>query len=96
MLFAEDIMLVGKDEHEVQSRLEEWRKRLECVDLRISRSKTEHLFCAFGGPSSFSRIALDGVPLSTYSDLRYLGSLIQIDGEIDRDVINRMKAGWMK
>jgi hypothetical protein len=96
MLFADDIVLVGKDEHAVQSRLEEWRKRLESVGLRISRSKTEHLFCAFGDPSSFSHIALDGVPPSTCSDFRYLGSLIQNDGEIDRDVKNRMNAGWMK
>jgi hypothetical protein len=28
ILFADDIVLVGKDEHEVQSRLEEWRKKL--------------------------------------------------------------------
>jgi hypothetical protein len=66
MLFADDIVLVGKDEHEVQSRLEKWQKRLESVGLRISRSKTEHPFCVFGDPSSFSRI--DGVPLPTCSD----------------------------
>jgi hypothetical protein len=55
-------VLVGKDEHEVQSRVEEWRKRLESVGLRI----------------------------------RYLGSLFQNEGEIDRDLINRVNVGRMK
>jgi hypothetical protein len=96
MLCGDDIVLVGEDKHEVQSRLEEWRKRLESVGLRISRSETEHLFCDFGGPSSFSNIALDGVPLPTGYDFRYLSSLVQNGDKIGRDVISRMNAVWMK
>lgn len=96
MLFADDIVLVGEDALEVQSRLGKWRERLENVGLKISRTKTEDLFCDFGGPSSFSPIALNGVSLPVCSDFRYLGSLIQNDGEIDRDVKKRMNAGWMK
>jgi hypothetical protein len=80
--------------HEAKSRREVWWKILQSVGLRISRSKTEHLFYDFGGPSSFSHKTLDGVPLPTWSDFRYFGSLVQNDGEIDRDVINRMNAGW--
>jgi hypothetical protein len=83
MLFADDIMLVGEDEHEVQSRLEEWRKRLESVGLSISRFKTEQLFCDSGGTSRFFHIALDTVPLQTCSDFWYVGSLVINDGEID-------------
>ncbi|XP_075976493.1 uncharacterized protein LOC142976811 [Anticarsia gemmatalis] len=96
MLFADDIVLVGEDAAGVQSRLEQWRERLEKVGLKISRTKTEHLYCDFGGPSNFSPIALNGVSLPVCSDFKYLGSLIQSDGEIDRDVNNRINAGWMK
>lgn len=96
MLFADDIVLVGEDGNEVQSRLEEWRQRLENVGLKISRTKTEQIFCDFGGPSSFAPIHLDGVELQVCSDFRYLGSLLQCDGDIDRDVKNRISAGWMK
>ncbi|XP_013139833.1 PREDICTED: uncharacterized protein LOC106104347 [Papilio polytes] len=96
MLFADDIVLVGEDALEVQSRLERWRDKLETAGLKISRAKTEQLFCDFGGLSSFIPIALDGAHLPVCSDFRYLGSLIQSDGYIDRDVTNRIKAGWMK
>ncbi|XP_045537617.1 uncharacterized protein LOC123721806 [Papilio machaon] len=73
ILYADDIMLVGKDECEVQSRLEKWRDKLQRAGLKISRTKTEHLFCDFGGPTSFSPIALNGVDLPTCYDFKYLG-----------------------
>ncbi|XP_061706804.1 uncharacterized protein LOC133517487 [Cydia pomonella] len=96
MLFADDIVLVGEDGLEVQSRLEEWRRKLENVGLKISRSKTEHMFCDFGGLSGFAAIDLVGVTLPVCSDFKYLGSLVQCDGDIDRDVKNRISTGWMK
>lgn len=52
MLFADDIVLVTENGLEVQSRLEEWRQRLESVGLIVSRTKTEYVFCDFGGLSS--------------------------------------------
>jgi hypothetical protein len=33
------------------------------------------------------------VPKDTF---RYLGSMLQRDGDIDEDVSHRIKAGWMK
>ncbi|XP_013134604.1 PREDICTED: uncharacterized protein LOC106100327 [Papilio polytes] len=96
MLYADDIVLVGEDECEVQNRLEEWRVKLEGAGVKISRTKTEHLFCDFGGPTSFSPIALNGVPIPTCSDFKYLCSLVQSDGGVDRDVKSRINAGWMK
>jgi hypothetical protein len=96
MLFADDIVLVGEEGPEVQSRLELWRRKLENVGLKISRSKTEHMFCDFGGLSNFAPVELDGITLPVCSDFRYLGSLLQCNGDIDRDVKNRISAGWMK
>ncbi|XP_059045645.1 uncharacterized protein LOC131841338 [Achroia grisella] len=77
MLFADDIVLVGEDGIEVQSRLDRWQEKLESVGLKISRTKTEYLFCDFGGLSSFKPIYLNGVMLPVCSDFRYLGSVIQ-------------------
>ncbi|KAJ8709706.1 hypothetical protein PYW08_009710 [Mythimna loreyi] len=96
MLFADDIVLVAESALEVQSRLEVWWQRLESVGLKLSRTKTEYLFCDFGGLSSPVPIALAGTPIPTCSDFRYLGSLIQGNGEIDRDVAHRINSGWMK
>ncbi|XP_064074433.1 uncharacterized protein LOC135193915 [Vanessa tameamea] len=96
MLFANDIVLIGEDGLEIQSRLEDWQQKLENVGLKISRTKTEYMFCDFGGLSGLEAIALDGVALPVCSDFRYLGSLIQDDGKIDRTVKHRINTGWMK
>ncbi|CAK1577904.1 unnamed protein product [Parnassius mnemosyne] len=96
MLFADDIVLVGEEGIEVQSRLTGWQRRLESVGLKISRSKTEYLYCDFGGLSSPVPMSLDGAILPICSDVKYLGSLIQGDGGIDRAVQHRINAGWMK
>jgi hypothetical protein len=55
--------------------------------------KKEHLFRYFGGNSIFCHIALNGVPLLTCSDFRYLGLQVQNDDEIIRDMKNRINAG---
>ncbi|PZC71803.1 hypothetical protein B5X24_HaOG212429 [Helicoverpa armigera] len=96
MLFADDIVLVGESGPEVQSRLEAWRLRLDTVGLKVSRSKTEYLHCDFGGISGPMTITLAGMPLPVCSDFRYLGSLVQSDGEVNRDVTHRINTGWMK
>ncbi|XP_047986968.1 uncharacterized protein LOC125226841 [Leguminivora glycinivorella] len=96
MLFADDIVLVGEEGLEVQGRLAKWQQRLENVGLKISRSKTEYLYCNFGGLSAPVAMTLDGEILPTCSDFKYLGSLIQGNGEIDRAVQHRINAGWMK
>lgn len=64
--------------------------------MKISRTKTEHMFCDFVGSSDFTPIALDGVSLPVCSDFKYLGSILQNDGNIDRNVANRISAGWVK
>ncbi|XP_028033222.1 uncharacterized protein LOC114245294 [Bombyx mandarina] len=92
MLFADDIVLVGEEGPEIQRRLAKWKERLENVGLKISRTKTKHMFCDFGGSSDFTPIALDGVSLPVCSDFKYLGSILQNDGNIDRDVTNRINA----
>ncbi|CAK1599498.1 unnamed protein product [Parnassius mnemosyne] len=86
MLFADDIVLVGEEGIEVQSRLTGWQRRLESVGLKISRSKTEYLCCDFGGLSSPVPMSLDGAILPICSDVKYLGSFIQGDGGIDRAI----------
>ncbi|CAH9103227.1 unnamed protein product [Cuscuta europaea] len=54
--------------------------------------------CKFGGgrSSSNSGITLDGKEISVCDMFRYLGSIIQKDGELDEDVCHRIRVGWMK
>ncbi|KAJ8731694.1 hypothetical protein PYW08_014424 [Mythimna loreyi] len=76
MLFADDIVLVAESGQEIQNRLEVWWQRLESVGLKLSRIKTEYLFCDFGGLSGPVALALAGTPIPIFSVFRYLGSLV--------------------
>ena len=41
-------------------------------------------------------ISLEGQVVSRKDTFRYLGSMLQRDGDIDEDVSHRIKARWMK
>ena len=43
MLFADDLVICGHSREGLEKRLEDWRKRLEDIGLKMSRSKTEYL-----------------------------------------------------
>jgi hypothetical protein len=41
-------------------------------------------------------VSLEGQVVLKKDIFRYLGSMLQKDGDIDADVCHRIKAGWMK
>ena len=41
-------------------------------------------------------VFLDGQEIPMSNHFKYLGSIIQKDGEIDSDVNHRIQAGWLK
>lgn len=97
MMFADDIVLIDETREGVNNKLEVWRDTLESKGFRISRSKTEYVDCKFGDSRSDEGvITLDEKEITPSDYFRYLGSIIQKNGEIDEDVKHRVKAGWMK
>jgi hypothetical protein len=96
MLFADDVVLIDESREGVNRKLELWHQTLESKGFRIIRTKIEYMRCDFG-----TRISEDGdvslggqvVPKDTF---RYLGSMLQRDGDIDEDVSHRIKWEWMK
>ncbi|MDE1716381.1 hypothetical protein PWG14_28335, partial [Chromobacterium amazonense] len=97
MLFADDILLVDKTREGVQQKLELWRSTLESKDFCLSRSKTEYMECNFSCRSSSGSVVTLGEQVINKSErFRYLGSIVQNDGEIDGDVISRIQVGWLK
>ena len=48
MLFADDVVLVDESRTGVNRKLELWRQILESKGFRLSRTKTEYMWCAFG------------------------------------------------
>ena len=53
--------------------------------------------CDFGTTTQEKEdISLEGQVVPRNDTFRYLGSMLQRDGDIDEDVSYRIKAGWMK
>ena len=62
-----------------------------------SRTKTEYMRCDFGTTTREEEdVSLEGQVVPRKDTFRYLGSMLQRDGDIDEDVSHRIKAGWMK
>ncbi|KAI0497081.1 hypothetical protein KFK09_023409 [Dendrobium nobile] len=97
MLFADDILLVDKTREGVEGKLELRRSTLESKGFRLSRSKTEYMECNFSSnrPSE-GIVTLRDQVINKSTRFRYLGSVVQSDGEIDEDIISRIHVGWLK
>ncbi|XP_035837090.1 uncharacterized protein LOC110892492 [Helianthus annuus] len=95
LIFADDIVLVANSKQSLNARLEEWRATLEGRGLRISRSKTEYLYCDFSGVDNDEdiQITIDGQVVPHVTKFKYLGSFVQKDREIDSDVAHRIQVG---
>ena len=90
-------MLVDESQAEVNRKLELWRQTLESKGFRLSRIKTEYMRCDFGGVvQEEGDVSLEGQIVPKKDIFRYLGSMLQRNGDIDADVSHRIKAGWIK
>ncbi|KAG2614473.1 hypothetical protein PVAP13_4KG365701 [Panicum virgatum] len=95
MLFTDDVVLVDESRAGVNRKLEQWRRTLESKRFRLSRTTTEYMMCDF----SMTRhqggdVSLDGQVVVQKDTFRYLGSVLQKDGDFDEDVRHRISAGW--
>ena len=74
-----------------------WWETLELKGFRLNRTKTEYMRCDFGMTTyEEGYISLESQVVPRKDTFRYLGSMLQRDGDIDEDVSHRIKAGWMK
>nr|XP_018633176.1 uncharacterized protein LOC108948481 [Nicotiana tomentosiformis] len=98
MLFADDIVLIDETRGGVNTKLEVWRQMLESKGFKLSRSKTEYLECKFseGMHEEEVEVRIDTQIIPKRDNFKYLGSIIQENGEIDEDVTHRIGAGWMR
>ena len=79
----------------LNKKLERWRYTLEARDFRLSRSKIVYIRCGFiGVEGSGGEIAMRGVVIPRVEEFRYLGSIIEERGDIDRDANHCVRSGW--
>jgi len=63
----------------------------------VSRSKTEYLHCCFSSrKDAGGEVSIDGRMIPKVDKFKYLGSIIQQNGDIDEDVNQRTKMSWQK
>jgi len=92
MLFTDDIALVDESKQEVNDKLKRWRLTLEFRSFRVSRSKTEYLYCRFvGREDTAGEVTIDGMVIPNVEKFKYLGSTIQWNGDINEDINQRIK-----
>jgi hypothetical protein len=86
------VVLVDESRTGVDQKLELWRRTLEAKDFRLSRSKTEYMKCDFSATTQEEgNVRLDGLVVSKKDTFRYLGSMLQKNGDIDEDVVIELK-----
>ena len=95
MLYADDVVLCSRNQADLQEKLQKWKDRLQHHGLKIKTSKTEHMAT---GPEAdnHNTILLDGTPITRVESFKYLGSVLDEEGDIDADVKARMACGWLK
>ena len=75
--------------------IHEWREALEGKGLRISHTKIEYLRCDFRGtsPVGESELSIGEEVVKSTTKYKYLGSIIQSDEEINRDLNHHIHVG---
>jgi len=64
--------------------VERWRHSLESRGFRVSTSKTEYLHCCFSRrEDAGEEVTIDEMTIPKVEKFKYLGSVIQQNGDID-------------
>ena len=80
LLYADDLAIIYITSTDTQNRLESWQKILTDNGLKINVAKTEHLSTR----ASPLPMTLNGEELKHVDHFKYLGSVIDKDGTIDK------------
>jgi len=97
MLFADDMVLMKESKQGVNDKLERWRLTLKSRGSRVSRSKTKYLYCCFSErEDAGGEVTIDGMVIPKVKKFKYLGLIIQQNGDINKDITQRIKVGWKK
>lgn len=97
LAFADDLALVDDDLIRLQEALNELQQILEGSGMRISRTKTEYLYCPFKDPGAPTPdMMLDLTIIPKCNSFKYLGSIVTAQGSCTEDVNHRVTVGWLK
>ncbi|MCJ8731212.1 hypothetical protein PDJAM_G00196770 [Pangasius djambal] len=84
--------LYSESREQVEENLERWRFAPERRGMKVSRSKTEYM-CVNEREGS-GTVRLQGEEVKKVQEFKYLGSIVQSNGECGKEVKKRVQAGW--
>lgn len=87
LVFADDVLLWGETEAEVQKKLNKWNDTFKNFGLKMSKTKTVEMTINREGTSS--NIFLEGTKLESVSHFKYVGSTISKDNTVKQEILNR-------
>ena len=90
--YTDDVVILAKSKNALQTRLERWRETLESRGLKISRSKTEYMTDLDGEQDATKQIG--GRDLKRVIRFKYLGSVTQASGKVEKEINHRIQSGW--
>ncbi|XP_065323210.1 uncharacterized protein LOC135930355 [Gordionus sp. m RMFG-2023] len=93
MIFADDIVILAESKEEMKERLVSWINLLEKHGLKVNREKTEYM--VIGGDETES-IDINEWQISAIESCKYLGSPIQTNGTIQKEIESKLNEGWLK
>lgn len=96
MLFADDMILIGETLEEVKERLQRVMHALESNGMKINRDKTEFMFCDWVGDGQVQELRVQEWNLNKVEQYKYLGSLVEEKGGVEKEIDARLQAGWNK
>ncbi|KAK8926626.1 hypothetical protein KSP39_PZI018666 [Platanthera zijinensis] len=98
LLFVDDIVLVDEMHAGVNAKLESWRDTLDKKGFSLSKTKIEYMELKFSSAKRTNDfvIKLGDQGISQSECFKYLGSIVQKYGDIDKDVTHKIQAGWLK
>ncbi|KAL1446149.1 hypothetical protein WDU94_012366 [Cyamophila willieti] len=89
MLFADDIVLWGRNSEEVQVQINAWAETARSYGLIFSQEKSEVLIL-HRNTSPTGSVKLDGKELKKVPQFKYLGSIMSEKGTITEEINNRI------
>ena len=92
MFYADDIVLAAESREELERRLEGWRYALESRGLKISREKTEYMTNGLDEDQQ-ATIRLGETNIKRVHKFKYLGSTMNMEGEMDSEMKHRVLSG---
>ena len=96
MLFADDMVLKCETVEEVEGWLGRIVRVLEEKGMKVNRAETECMFCDWAGTGNVRDVQIQDWKVSRVEQYKYLGSVVEEEGGVSREIKARIQAGWGK